>query len=74
MSQQTVDPHAVIVSSRVGQPPVAIQLMVTKNADHVGGGVPEGTQTPESYVRLNALPDELRARVVTTVQALMAGM
>ncbi len=61
------------VADRKGSPPLTITCTVLHNVDAIVGGVPASAQKNEVYVLLSSLPDELRARVVTAVQMLIAG-
>lgn len=63
-----------ISALRVGPPPITIRAVITPNAEEIGGGVPEFSTRVETYVLFSALPDELKERVKTAVQALISGM
>jgi hypothetical protein len=69
---QKVDLYSPIMSSRVGPPPLVINVGVIKSNESTTGGPIEGAVRPESYVLLSALPDELRERVKTAVQTLLS--
>jgi len=71
---QKVDLYQPISASRVGPPPLTLRVGVTPNADYVAGGVPTVYSKQEVYILLSALPAELRERVTTAVQSIIAGM
>ena len=63
-----------MISSRVGPPPLVLNVGVQKTGVETAGGYVEGAIRPEHYVLLSALPEELRERVKTAVQALLSSM
>ena len=67
---QRVDLYQPMIHVRVGAPPLVINVGVNRNGMETAGGPVEGAIRPESYVLLSALPDELRERVKTAIQAL----
>ncbi len=68
---QKVNIYQPIESDRVGAAPVVIRAIVTPNTLEMAGGVPMSTRRAEDYVRLSALPEELRQRVILAVQAVV---
>lgn len=73
MSYQKVNPYQPMISEKVGPSPVIMKVgMPVQMA--VSEGVPVGSLKVETYVRLSALPEELRLRVETAIQFLSAGM
>jgi len=74
MTMQRIDLYQPMVHVRVGSPPLFINVGVNRsNAETIGGPV-ENVVRPETYVLLSALPDELRERVKTAIQALVSSM
>lgn len=71
---QRVDLYQPMISSRVGPPPLVLNVGVQKTGVETAGGYVEGAIRPEHYVLLSALPEELRERVKTAVQALLSSM
>ena len=67
---QRVDLYQPMIHVRVGAPPLVINVGVNRSGMETMGGPVEGAIRPESYVLLSALPDELRERVKTAIQAL----
>ena len=67
---QRVDLYQPILSARVGAPPLVLAVGVQRSTGEVMGGPVENVVRPEHYVLLSALPDELRERVKSAVQAL----
>ena len=70
MMMQRVDLYQPMIHVRVGAPPLVINVGVNRNGMETTGGPVESAIRPESYVLLSALPDELRERVKTAIQAL----
>ncbi len=68
------DLYQVIVSDKQGPAPVVLNVLTTPNTVEYTGGVPSTSTRKESYVLYSALPDDLKARVKTAVEALIAGM
>jgi len=68
-----VNPYEVMVAPPGHAPPLVMALQ-TSTRNEIAGGVPMTGTRVEHYVLLSALPEELRQRVVTAVQALQAGM
>lgn len=73
MSNQT-NIYEHVIADRQGPPPLVINVVTRPKAMEFVGGVPETSTKMESYVLFSALPEELRARVKTAVEALQAGM
>lgn len=71
---QKVDLFQPMVSSRVGSPPLVLNVGVQRSSSETYGGPVEGAVRAEHYVLLSALPEELRERVKTAVQALLSSM
>lgn len=71
---QKVDLYQPMIHVRVGVPPLFINVGVNRNGSETTGGPVENVVRPETYVLLSALPDELRERVKTAVQALISSM
>ena len=74
MEVQKVNLYAPIMAAQKGNPPLVLQVGV-QPADmmSVGGTVASPVKV-ESYVLLSILPDEIRRRVETVVQSMIAGM
>lgn len=70
---QKVDLYAPIVASRPGAPPLVVRVAVTPVAEYTTSGPVEGATRSEAYVLLSALPKDVQERVVSAVQALIAG-
>lgn len=71
---QKVDLYQPMIHTRVGPPPLFINVGVNRHAAETMGGPVENVVRPESYVLLSALPDELRERVKTAIQAMLSSM
>ena len=71
---QKVDLFQPMISSRVGHPPLVLNVGVQRSSSETFGGPVEGAVKAEYYVLLSALPEELRERVKTAVQALLSSM
>lgn len=70
---QVIDMFKPIMANKAGPAPVFINAVVTpSNAGYVGG-IPSKTQKIERYVLLSAMPDDLRRRIETAIEAIMAG-
>jgi hypothetical protein len=73
MEVQKIDLYAPIMAARKGPPPIALRVGVQPADVHTVGGPLVSSVKAETYVLLSALPEELRRRVETAVQALIAG-
>jgi len=71
---QRVDLYQPMISSRIGSPPLVINVGVQRSSAETFGGPVENAVRPEHYILLSALPDELRERVKTAVQAILSSM
>ena len=71
---QRVDLYQPMVHTRVGTPPLYINVGVNRHGVETMGGPVENVIRPETYILLSALPDELRERVKTAIQALISSM
>jgi hypothetical protein len=71
---QRVDLYQPLIHSRVGAPPLVINVGVNRSGAETMGGPIENPIRPETYVLLSALPDELKERVKTAIQALISSM
>jgi hypothetical protein len=71
---QKIDLYQPILHDRQGVPPLTIRVGVYANDGFVEGGTPSTHLKPETYVLLSALPQELRERVTTAIQTIIAGM
>lgn len=71
---QKVDLYQPLIHTRIGAPPLVINVGVTRSGAETMGGPVENVIRPESYVLLSALPDELKERVKTAIQALISSM
>ena len=74
MEFQKVNLYAPIVASQKGQPPLILKVGVQPQDIMTVGGSMSSPPKIESYVLLSALPEEIRRRVETCVQAIVAGM
>ena len=74
MSNNLANIYEPVTSDRQGSPPLVINVITKPRAMEFMGGVPATAFKQESYVLFSALPDELRERVRTAIQALQAGM
>lgn len=74
MIMQKVDLYQPMIHVRIGAPPLFINVGVNRSGSETIGGPVENVVRPETYVLLSALPDELRERVKTAVQALISSM
>ena len=54
-------------------PPTTIKVLIPTRTEFVGG-VPGAGHKSMTYVLFDVLPEELKQRVVTAIQALTAGM
>lgn len=70
---QRVNLFDILESDRISRPPVVLRVVTHPSNGSMVEGVPATTAVNEQYVLLSALPDEIRQRVVTAVQALFAG-
>jgi hypothetical protein len=71
---QRIDLYQPVLSSKVGAPPLVITVGVQRFANEVMGGPVENPVRPEYYVLLSALPEELRERVKTAIQAISSSI
>jgi len=71
---QRVDLYQPLLHTRVGAPPLVINVGVNRSGGEMMSGPVENVIRPESYVLLSALPDELKERVKTAIQALISSM
>lgn len=71
---QVVDLMAPIVNARAGDPPLTFNVQTIVNAGLIEGATSHKVVKNDTYVRLSALPDEIRNRVVTAIQMLLSGM
>ena len=71
---QKVDLYQPLLSSKVGAPPLVVTVGVQRSSGEIMGGPVENAVRPEYYVLLSALPEELRERVKTAVQAIMSSI
>jgi hypothetical protein len=71
---QQVDLYSPIQATRKGPAPLILRA-TTQPADvYTAGGAMSAPPKNEIYILLSALPEELRRRVETAVQAIIAGM
>jgi hypothetical protein len=68
-----VNPYEILVAPTGAAPPL-VMILQTSSRNEFVGGVPANAARNEHYVLLSALPEELRQRVVTAIQALQSGM
>jgi hypothetical protein len=59
--------------ARVDGAPLVVYVECVNRSQYMSSGVPQNAVKAEAYVCLSALPEELRARVVTACQAIVAG-
>lgn len=71
---QKVDLYQPLINVRVGAPPLVLNVGVQRSSAETAGGPVENSVRPERYVLLSALPDELRERVKTAIQALLSSL
>ena len=74
MELPKVDLYKPFEADKVGPPPVALRVVVTPTSHSLVEGPAASSRRAETYVLLSVLPDELRNRVVTAVQAAISGM
>ena len=74
MEIQKVNLFAPMMSSQKGPPPLVMEVAVQPQDVMTVGGSMSSPVKVESYVLLSALPEEIRRRVETVVQAIVAGM
>lgn len=67
-----IDPRQM-VHSVTGDKPAFIKVVFPAPAMEVAGGGPLGGQTVEDFVRLSALPKDLRDRVVLYIKESLRG-
>ena len=70
---QRVNLYEPLSADRQCLPPLVLNVSVAKPAAMISGGVPMQQVTNEHYILLSCLPDELKQRVITAIQALQAG-
>jgi len=63
-----------MMASQKGPPPLVMKVAVQPHDVMTVGGSLASPMKVESYVLLSALPEEIRRRVETVVQAIVAGM
>jgi len=71
---QRIDLYQPMIHTRVSTPPLFINVGINRNGTETVEGPVEGVIKPETYVLLSALPDELKERVKTAIQALLSSM
>lgn len=71
---QSVDLYSPILASRKGKPPLVLQVGVQKQDQYTVEGPQVSPIKAESYVLLSALPEDLRRKVETAVQALLTSI
>jgi hypothetical protein len=74
MNNNTVDLFQPIIADKKGSPPVVINVITTPNTMEYTGGVPSSSTKTESYVLYSILPDEIKARVKSAVEAIIASV
>lgn len=62
-----------IFSAHPGKPPAMIRTVISAQQYMMQGAIPSNSQKVEDYVLLNALPEELRQRVLLALQVLSSG-
>lgn len=70
----TADPYEVIRSTRNGPPPIVVNILTTPQRMEFTEGVPASATKMESYVLYSVLPDELKERVRTAIQAISSSI
>lgn len=73
MEEQKANLYEVIHADRIGPAPLALRTVVTESPGYMMGGPVQAQRKAEVYIRLSALPEELRNRVELAVQALLSG-
>lgn len=63
-----------MMASQKGSPPLVMKVAVQPHDVMTVGGSMSSPVKVESYVLLSALPEEIRRRVETVIQAITAGM
>ena len=71
---QRVNVYEPLVADRQGPAPLAIRVGTYPPAGYSSSGQVTAGLKIEDYVRLSALPQELRAKVELALQAIIAGM
>jgi hypothetical protein len=71
---QRVNLYEPLIADRRGPAPLALRVGTYPQAGYSPVGSVTAGLVVENYVRLSALPEELRAKVELAVQALIAGM
>lgn len=74
MEAQKVDLYSPIISARKGPSPIAIRVATQGNDVYTVNGPTAASIRMETYILLSALPVELKNKVETAIQALIAGM
>ena len=72
MTVQKVDLYQPIAAARPGAPPLVLRIATAPRVEEMVGGPISNPVKIENYVLLSALPEELRQRVTTAVQALLS--
>jgi len=72
MEPQRVDFYRPLIANKPGPPPLALRVGIVDGSSY-SEGVPASSVRAETYVLLSALPAELRQRVETAIQLLIAG-
>lgn len=57
-----------------GEPPLTIRTIILPREYYTAEGAIQQSSRVETYVLFSALPEELRARVATAIQALASGV
>lgn len=63
-----------VINIVTGNPPVVIRTVMSNTPTIMSAGVPTQSQTIEDYVRIAALPQELRRQVISAIQAMLSGI
>jgi hypothetical protein len=71
---QHVDLFSPILSAKKGKPPIVLRIGVQDQDVYTTGGPQASPIKPEAYVLMSALPEELRRRVETAVQVIVASI
>jgi hypothetical protein len=71
---QNVDLYSPILSSRKGKPPLVLKVGVQGLDQYTVEGPQISPIKPEHYVLLSALPEELRRKVETAIQAMLTNI
>ena len=73
MPVQLVDLDATIIAKRKGPAPIVFHVGVRPIDTMTVNGPVVSALKNEAYVLLSSLPDDIRNRVITAIQALVAG-